>query len=286
MRKLVAPLVAAGLLLGGCGSPSQQGQGAPSSSGPASAASAPSSVSGTVTLQHPPSPPSPQAQLQLTLVDVTQQPGVPVNSQTYRDPKFPLQFKVDFKPSQIRSGDIYVVQAEMHDNGRAYTTNMQPPVLTHGAPAKADLVLTAVPTPAEKMLADYKQAEARIGGMKVTSGTALSPDISRGWQVFSDNHGVEFIRELVDAGDKGFTSTDYAYKDGLPWVVMQQKMPKKGAPPQTVDRAGWDDNGSLVLQEQVNNGKTGTLPESTAKALHQKAEALYKEFNKKKPRKG
>ncbi len=285
MRKFAVPLFVAGLLLGGCGSPPQESQGG-QTSGPPAEAAAPTAVTGTVTLPNPPGPLSPQAKLTLTLMDVTQQPGVPVNSQTFQAPRFPLQFQITFKPEQIRPNDIYVLEAQMQDGERIYSTKLQPPVLTHGQPAHVDLVMVAEPTAAEKMLAEFKQMEGQIGGMKVTSGTALSSEVSRGWQVFSDNHGVEFVRELEDYGDKGFTSTDFAYKDGLPWVVVQQKMPKKGAPPQTINRAGWDDNGVLVLKEQVVNGQTSVLPEDTAKALHQLAESTYKEFNKGKPKRG
>ena len=40
--------------------------------------------------------------------------------------------------------------------------------------------------------------------------------------MFRKDGADEFIRELVDYGDKDFTSTDYAYKDGKPWAIVQE----------------------------------------------------------------
>jgi putative lipoprotein len=54
---------------------------------------------------------------------------------------------------------------------------------------------------------------------------------------------VKFIRELVDYGDKGFTSTDYAYKNGKPWASCSRPRPTRMPSPAATDRAGWDDNG-------------------------------------------
>ncbi|HXS73637.1 MAG TPA: YbaY family lipoprotein [Rhodanobacteraceae bacterium] len=277
MRKLALPLVIAGLLLSGCGPSSNN---AAPAQAPAPAATA---VTGTVSLADPSVQVAPDAKLDLTLMDVTQQPGVPVNTQSFAPPHMPQQFNIGFNPKQIKQADIYVLEANMQSGGRTYSTTLQPPVLTKGASARVDLKLIAEPTAADKMLSDFKAAQGRIGGMKMTQGTASTPDLSRGWQVFTDKNGVEFIRELVDKGDKGnYTSTDYAYKDGHPWVVVQQTSPKKGAPVSATDRAGWDDNGSLVLMQHEENGQVSDLPRDVATALHDQAEALYNQFSKKK----
>ncbi len=280
MRKLVLPLVIAGLLLGGCG-PSNNNSIPAESNAPAQAP-IPSDVTGTVTLADPSVQISPQAKLDLTLMDVTQQPGVPVNTQSFAPPKMPQQFDIHFDPRQIKSADIYVLQASMQNDARVYSPKLQTPVLTHGAPANVNLQLVAEPTAADKMLSDFQALQSRIGGMKMTQGTASNDQASRGWQVFSDKNGVEFIRELVDKGDKGnYTSTDYGYQDGRPWVVVQQTNPKKGAPVTSTDRAGWDENGQLVLKQHEENGQTTELSHDAATALHDQAEALYKQFNKK-----
>jgi putative lipoprotein len=276
MRKLVLPMVISGLLLGGCGSSSNnapQTQQAP----------APRAVTGTVTLADPSVQVAPDAKLDLTLMDVTQQPGVPVNSQTFAPPQFPQQFNISFNPAQIKQADIYVIEAQMQNGGRVYSTTLQTPVLTHRAPAQVDLKLIAEPTAADKMLSDFKTMQGRIGGMKVTQGTSSNDQAAKSWQVFSDKDGVEFIRQLVDHGDKGnYTSTDYAYRGGHPWVVVQEIRPKKGAPVQSTDRVGWDENGSLVLNQHEENGNTTELSHDAASALHDQAEALHNQFSKKK----
>ena len=282
MRKLALPLVITGLLLGGCG-PTSNNSGSTETGQPAQAP-IPSAVTGTVTLADASVQITPQAKLDLTLMDVTQQPGVPVNTQSFAPPQMPQHFEIHFDPKQIKPSDIYVLQAQMENDGRTYSTTLQTPVLTHNAPAQVNLSLIAEPTAADKMLSDFKTMQGRIGGMKMTQGTASNDQASRGWQVFSDKSGVEFIRELVDKGDKGnYTSTDYAYQDGRPWVVVQETSPKKGAPVATTDRAGWDENGQLVLMQHEENGKTSDLSHDAATALHDQAEALYKQFNKRKP---
>ncbi|MGH8182176.1 MAG: YbaY family lipoprotein, partial [Rhodanobacteraceae bacterium] len=158
---------------------------------------------------------------------------------------------------------------------------LQQPVLTHGQSANVDLTLVAEPTPAEKMLDNFQQAKRQTGAMKAKSGTASKIGESRSWQVFSDVHGVEFIIVQVNHGDKGgFTKTEYAYRDGLPWVVVEEEMPKQDAPATSTKRAGWDDDGVLVLKQQVNGGKTTALSGSDAKALHSGAETEYRKFAK------
>ena len=283
MRKLVvASLLVAPLLLAGCGGSSESG-GSPSPAATTTAgapASAATAVSGTVTVQNPPSAITPAAKLELSLVDVTQQPSVTVNKQDFNPPKFPQAFRIPFSSSAINPNDLYVLQATMQDNGRTYSTKLQQPVLTHGQPANVDLTLVAEPTAAEKMLADFENAKRQTGGMKVKSGTSSKIGESHSWQVFSDVHGVEFIIEQVNQADKGFTKTQYAYRNGLPWVVVQEQMPKPDAPASSTAKVGWDDNGVLVLNQQISGGKTDKVSDDEAKALHNAAEAEYKKFAK------
>ena len=235
-------------------------------------------MTGTVTVQNQDIPVTAQATLELSLVDVTQQPSVTINKQDFSPPKFPQEFRIPFAASAINANDLYVVQAVMQDNGRTWSTKLQQPVLTRGQPARVDLTLVAEPTPAEKMLSDFQSAKRQTGAMTVKSGTASKIGESRSWQVFSDIHGVEFIIEQVNNTDKGFTKTEYAYRNNLPWVVVQEQMPKPDAPATSTQRAGWDDNGVLVLKQQVSGGKTGTLSDASAKALHAEAEAQYKKY--------
>ncbi len=114
-----------------------------------------------------------------------------------------------------------------------------------------------------------------IGGMKVTQGTALKEGESRGWQIFKKGNDVQFVIELVDYGDKGFTSTNYAYKNGKPWVIVQEKKPSKDGKPTSIERAGWNDAGELVLKQNEAGGKVDVLGDDAANDLKKQAEAMY-----------
>src|SRR6185312_14454591 len=190
MRKLaVASLLVVPLLLAGCGASNEPGGASSAATSTTSAgtpASAATAVTGTVTVENPPSAITPQATLELSLVDVTQQPGVTVNKQDFNPPKFPQAFRIAFSPSAINANDLYVLKATMQDNGRSYSTKLQQPVLTHGQSANVNLTLVAEPTAAEKMLADFESAKRQTGGMKVKSGTSSKIGESHSWQVFSD----------------------------------------------------------------------------------------------------
>jgi putative lipoprotein len=287
MRKVVlVPLsvAVAALLLAGCGTSGQSGNSSAAAGASAGAAGTPATtataVTGQVTLETQNIPVSPQAKLELSLVDVTQQPGVTVNKQDFNPPTFPQTFRIPFSSSAINANDLYVLQATMQDNGRTWSTKLQQPVLTHGQPAHVTITLAAEPTPSEKMLSDFEDAKRQTGGMKVKSGTSSKIGESRSWQVFSDVHGVEFIIVQVNQADKGFTKTEFAYRDGLPWVVVREHMPKPDAAPTSTEKAGWDSQGVLVLKQQISDGKTTTLSDEDASALHKQAEAEYKKFAK------
>jgi Protein of unknown function (DUF1481). len=120
-------------------------------------------------------------------------------------------------------------------------------------------------------MAAFTDVQKQLGAMKVSHGTKLEKDASRGWQLFRQNGQVKFIRELVDYGDKGFTSTDYAYKDGKPWVVVQQTKASQGAKPSAIDRAGWDDSGNLVLKQHEVDGNVQPLDPDAAAKLQSEA---------------
>ena len=283
----VAPLFLATLVLAGCGASNSSdntssASAAPSASEAGTPAPAATAVTGTVKLQDASVTVTPQATLELSLVDVTQQPGATVNKQDFNPPTFPQAFHIPFSASAIHANDLYVLQATMQDNGRTYTTKLQQPVLTRGQPAHVDLTLVAEPTAAEKMLDDFNNAKRQTGGMTVKSGTASKIGESRSWQVFSDVHGVEFIIEQVNQADKGFTKTEYAYRDSLPWVVVQEQMPKADAPATSTIQVGWGNNGVLVLNQKISGGKTTALSDADAKALHDQSEAEFKRFSSKK----
>jgi putative lipoprotein len=286
MRKfLVVPLLVVPFVLAGCGSSQSNGasagasaadDSAPAAGGPVSAATA---ITGSVALATPGTRIQPGAKLQLSLIDVSQQPGVTINQQNVDAPQFPQAIHIPFTEGQINAKDLYVLQATMDANGRTWSTKLQQPVLTHGQPATVNLTLVPEPTASEKMLDDFNQAKRQTGGMTVKSGTSSKIGEARSWQVFSDLHGIEFIIEQVNETDKGFTKTEYAYRDGLPWVVVQTAMPKPDAPATSVTQVGWGGQEGQVVLNQVKQGdKTTTVSAAAAKALHQQAEAQYKKF--------
>ncbi|QRN53956.1 YbaY family lipoprotein [Dyella caseinilytica] len=274
MRSVVWSLMTvAAVALAGCNNSSN-----PSSStdtdgqSAATQAAAANSVSGTITLRGGITPSS-QDNLVISLVDVTSQGSAPLATKTIAPATtFPLQFELNFNTANVAPNDLYIVQVELTDGDRHYSMPIQAPVLTKGNPtANVAIELAPEQTASEKLLAAFQGLQKQIGGMKRSSGTKLEPNASRAWQVFRDGTEVKFIRELVDYGDKGFTSTDYAYKDGKPWVVQQQKKANQGAKPTSTDTAGWGDDGSLVLKTHDAGGTTEALSDSDAGNLQQQA---------------
>jgi putative lipoprotein len=282
MRKMVLSLLPfAALALAGCNSSSSSpsSDGSSASSGSAAATKVANEVSGTVDLHAAAGQAlSPKAILAINLVDVssTADAGAPpLASKTTPATQFPQPFTLTFDPSKVKADDLYVVQAVVTDGDRHYTINIQAPVLTKANKNDGIAIdLLAEQTPGEKALAAFTAEQKQLGAMKVKSGTKLEADVSRSWQVFRQDNDVKFIRELVDYSAKGFTSTDYAYKNGKPWVVVQQTKPNQGAKPSAIDRAGWDDNGNLVLKQHEVNGNVQVLDDATAASLQKQGGAI------------
>ena len=264
------------LAFAGCNSSSSSSDGAPASASTVGAAKVANEVSGTVTLRSPAQPLSPKASLSIRLVDVSSTADASAPPLAFKlitpATQFPLPFTLNFDPTKVKPNDIYVVQAELNDGDRHYTMKIQALVLTNGNKNDGvNIELASEPTAGEKVLAAFTDEQKQLGAMKVKSGTKLDKDVSRSWQVFRQDNDLKFIRELVDYGAKGFTSTDYAYKNGKPWVIVQQTKPNQGAKPTAIDRAGWDDNGNLVLKQHEVNGNVQPLDDSTASSLRKQA---------------
>jgi putative lipoprotein len=277
MRSVVWSLMTvAAVALAGCSNSSNPSSSADTGGQAATApAAAANSVSGTITLRGDIKP-SDQDKLVISLIDTTAQGSAPVATKTIAPATtFPLPFELNFNASNIATNDLYIVQVELTDGDRHYNMPLQAPVLTQGHPT-SNIAIELAPeqTPGEKMLTAFHDLQRQIGGMKRTAGTKLEPNASRAWQVFRDGTEVKFIRELVDYGDKGFTSTDYAYKDGKLWVVQQQKKANQGAKPTSTDTAGWGDDGSLVLKTHEANGNTDALSDSDAGNLQQQGKDI------------
>lgn len=275
MRSVVWSLMTvAAVAVAGCNNSSNPSSstGTDGTEASAPAAAATHSVSGTVTLRGGITP-SQQGKLDISIVDVTAQGSPPLATKEIAPATtFPQSFELDFNPANVATNDLYIVQAQLTDGDRHYTMPLQVPVLTKGNPtANVNIELAPEQTPGEKLLVAFQGVQKQIGGMKRTAGTKLEQNASRAWQVFREGGEVKFIRELVDYGDKGFTSTDFAYKDGKPWVVQQQKKPGQNAKPTSVDTAGWGDDGSLVLKTHDAGGNTSALSDSDAQNLQQQA---------------
>lgn len=281
MRRIVWSLMSvAALALAGCNSSSDTSsqpaaQNAPAAGDNAAAAPKANTVSGTVTLQGG-AQLSPNAKLEINLVDVSTEGGATslANKTISPVPSMPQSFELTYNPADITPANGYNVQVVLTDGDHKYAPALQSPVLTKGAPSQVTITLAPVQTAGDKEFAAFKDVQAHIGGMKITNGTKLDKDVSRGWQVFREGGNVKFIREQVDYGDKGFTSTDYAYKDGKPWVVVQQKKSSKDAKPSSTDRAVWGQDGSLVLKQHEAGSKTDTLGDDDAASLQKQAQSI------------
>ncbi|MDF3983709.1 DUF1481 domain-containing protein [Luteibacter sp. PPL201] len=281
MRRLFLSLASVTTLaLAGCGGSSGNGQQANGDSNAAAAAA--TNVTGTVTLRDAGKDLSPNAKLELKLLDVSAQGAQPLATKTISPVTLPQSFQLDFNASDVNPNDIYIIEASMQDGERHYSSPLKNPVLTKGAKNVANIQLVGEATPGEKELADFNSVKKNIGGMKMTQGTALKEGESRGWQIFKKGNDVQFVIELVDYGDKGFTSTNYAYKNGKPWVVVQEKKPSKDGKPTSIERAGWNDAGELVLKQNEVGGKVDELSDADANSLKSQAEAMLSKAGGKK----
>lgn len=274
MRRILLSLASvSALALAGCGGGSDN-NGQQAAAGGENAAPA-NNVTGTVTLRDAGAQLSPDAKLELKLLDVTAEGAQPLATKSFAPVTLPQQFQLDFNQSDVNPNDMYIVEASLQDGDRHYTAPLKAPVLTKGAKNVANIQLVGEATPGEKELAGYESVKKNIGGMKMTQGTALKEGESRGWQIFKKGNDVQFIIELVDYGDKGFTSTNYAFKNGKPWVIVQEKKPSKDGKPTSTQRAGWNDAGELVLKQNQAGGKTEDLSDADANSLKSQAEAMY-----------
>jgi len=277
--KVWSLMTVAALALAGCNHSQDSSQPAspdkPADSSTAGQTANGNTVTGTVNLRDSSSPLSPAAKLQINLVDISAHDSAPLASKTV-DPvaSLPQTFELQFNPADVKASDLYVVQALLTDGDRHYSMPLQAPVLTKGNANQVSIQLVAEQTAGEKDMAAFADVQKQIGGMKVSAGTKLDKDISRGWQVFRQAGQVKFIRELVDYGDKGFTSTDYAYRDGKPWVAVQQKKASKDGRPSSTDRVSWDTDGNTEMKQHDAGGKVSDLGADAASDLQKQAQSI------------
>ena len=275
MRRLVWSLMSvAALALAGCGNSSQSSEGGAEGGNAAQTPAQSNQITGQVSLRDAATV-SASAKLDLTLIDVSTPDATPLATKTIEPANtLPISFQVPFNPADVNPAGLYVLKATLTDGDRKYNPPLQTQVLTKGAPTQVNIQLVAEQTQGEKELAAFTAVQKQIGGMKISNGTKLEDKVSRGWQIFREAGEVKFIREEVDYGDKGFTSTDYAYKDGKPWVVVQQKKSSKDAKPTSTERAAWAQDGSLVLKTNDQGGKTSPLSDDEAASLQKQGQSI------------
>jgi len=275
MRRLVWSLMSvAALALAGCGNSSQSSEGGAEGGNAAQTPAQANQVTGQVSVPEGSSL-TPAAKLDLTLIDVSQQDSKPLATKTVEPANAaPVSFELPFNAADVNPAGMYVLQAVLTDGERTYKPHLQTPVLNGKPSTGLSVQLFPEQTQGEKELAGFTAVQKQIGGMKISSGTKLEDKVSRGWQVFREAGEVKFIREDVDYGDKGFTSTDYAYKDGKPWVVVQQKKSSKDAKPTSTERAAWTADGNLVLKTNEQGGKTSPLADDEAASLQKQATTI------------
>lgn len=93
---------------------------------------------------------SPTAVITVTLIDTSRAdaPADVVGRQVIQANglQVPVAFEIDFDPAKIEAGHRYAIQARIEDDGELqFISDRVYPVLTHGAPASANLVLKQVP---------------------------------------------------------------------------------------------------------------------------------------------
>ena len=61
------------------------------------------------------------------------------------------------------------------------------------------------------------------------------------------------------------------YKDGKPWFIVQQTKPSRDGKPTSIDRAGWSDDGTLVVKQHQVGSDVQPLDAGDADKLKQQA---------------
>lgn len=279
MQKLALPLLIASLALAACG----QSNNSANQPKTTAQAPAPTAVTGSVSLKVP-APVGAGTELKLSLADVSVKPETIVAHSTTNPGQLPAQFSLSFEPGKIDPNHLYVLNVSVKDGERNYVAPRQYPVLTKGSAAKVDVVLTPEPTPSEKVETEYASLQRAVGGMKRAEGASEDEASTTAWDGFFDKSGLRYIREVIDFGDKGRNNYFYAYRDGKPFAVFFERVPAMAERPNAVNRAGWDEAGTLVLKTKKDGGNISVLADAEAKTLYDRAVAKYDVISKKTPK--
>lgn len=265
MRSLPFLALAAALSLAACGNQQPAATGSAPGAQPGPAATASPTIAVTVAAEQPVAL-GPGAQLTVRLLDVTKTDGEPilVTEQSTAIAQLPAEFSLAYDPVRIEDYRNFVVDARVMEQGAArFVTTARQPVLTHGAGNRVVLQLAAgvtqaVRDPVADLVRDYTELESRLGGLtRYTGDRIVGPEnnqVAIGWDAFGDESGIRMVRERTsDAEGAPLSASQYAFRDGKPWVFTRQ------AGGSTI-RVGWDADGTVILK--LRDGAPGTIPES------------------------
>src|SRR5690606_14483446 len=158
--------------------------------------------------------------LRVRILDVSDPatPPVTVAETSSSTRRLPVEFAVPYDPARIVAEKSYVARAELVTEGvTLYSTPSPVPVLTGGAPPRADLVLARGSGPdttisvSEQYRRDFDLLESQLGNLRRVVGERVTDDVTVGWDAFVDDTGVRFARESVDFADGGRAAFRYAF---------------------------------------------------------------------------
>jgi uncharacterized lipoprotein YbaY len=265
MRSLVLIALAAALALTACGN-QQQSAGAPAGAAtPGATAQAQATITGTVGSDQPVALGA-GAQLTVRLLDVTKTDGEPivVTEQSYAVTQLPSEFSLAYDPARIEGFRAFAVDARVMEQGAArFVSTARVPVLTQGAGDRVAVQLAAgvtqaVRDPVADLVRDYSDFESRLGGLtRYTGDRIVGPEgnqVAIGWDAFGDDDGIRMVRERTsNAEGVPLSSSQYAFRDGKPWVFTREAGGSK-------IRIGWDKDGAVILK--LRDGMPGEVSDA------------------------
>jgi uncharacterized lipoprotein YbaY len=267
MRSLLPLALAAAISLAACGN-QQQSASAPAGAGaatPAATAQAEATITGTVGSDQAVALGA-NAQLTVRLLDVTKTDGEPivVTEQTYAVTQLPSEFSLAYDPARIEGFRAFAVDARVMEQGAArFVSTARVPVLTQGAGERVAIQLAAgvtqvVRDPVADLVKEYTDFESRLGGFKRYTGDRIvgpeNNQVAIGWDAFGDDDGIRMVRERTSNADGvPLSSSQYAFRDGKPWVFTREAGGSK-------IRIGWDKDGQVILK--LRDGMPGEVSDA------------------------
>jgi putative lipoprotein len=188
------------------------------------------SVTGTVTFTLPQGglPSGSVLEVQLQDVSIADAPArVVAENVIFKPESSPVEFDLQFDPDNIQPSHAYAVRATIRQDARLmFVTDTMIPVLTRGAPARADIqlmqVAASVPTAEQAVDRLASGIRERLSRLETTRGDRTMGDTSLRFTVWSDEVDVVYIWEARQHGDKG-QSTVHMYFNNGSLVLYQEE---------------------------------------------------------------